>query len=63
MIGFRRQENNPEAIKIKEEEVEKVGIFFKCFVVVLDNKLTWEKNTDVIVDKIKIGMNFKYFIL
>ena len=39
VIDFREQENDPEAIIIKEKEVERVETF-KYLNVVLDNELT-----------------------
>ena len=76
VIDFRKQENDSKAIKIKEKEVERVEMF-TCLGAVVDNKLTWKSNTDVIVSKIKTRMyclmklrsfkinpvSFKYFIL
>ena len=55
MIDFRRQQNNPEAILIKEKEVERVETF-EYIGVVLDNKIACKNNTDVIVSKIKTIM-------
>ena len=55
VIDFRKQENDSKAIKIKEKEVERVEMF-TCLGAVVDNKLTWKSNTDVIVSKIKTRM-------
>ena len=48
VIDFRRQEKNPEALISKEKEVVRMETF-KYLGVVLNNKLTWKNNTDVIV--------------
>ena len=52
MSDFRKEETDPDAIIIKEIEVERVETF-KQLIVVLDNKLTWKNDTDVIVKKTK----------
>ena len=43
IIDFRKHENDPEAIIIKEKEVDRVEAF-KYLGVVPDNKLKWENN-------------------
>ena len=55
VIDFRRQENNTEVIMTKEKEEVRMETF-KYLGVILDNKLTWKNNTDVIVSKTKSGM-------
>ena len=52
ITDFRSQENNPKPLIFKEKEVERLEMF-KYLGVVLDNKLTWKNNTDVIISKIK----------
>ena len=52
VIDFRRQEKHPEALISKEKEVVRMETF-KYLGVVLNNKLTWENNTDVIVSTTK----------
>ena len=54
---MKRIKNDPEAIIIKDKEVERVEKF-KYLSVVLDNKLTWKNNSDVIVSKIKTRMYY-----
>ena len=54
-ISLKKKENDPDAIIIKEKEVERVETF-KHLGIVLDNKLRWKNNTDVIVSKIKTRM-------
>ena len=55
VFDFCRQENNPETIITKEKEVEQVETF-KYLGVVLDYKLMWKNDSDVIVSKIKTRM-------
>ena len=52
VIDFRRQEKNTEALIVKDKEIERVETF-KYLGVVLNNKLTWKNNTDVIVSNTK----------
>ena len=55
VIDIRKQENDPDAIIIKEKEAQQVETF-KYLGPALDNKLTWKNNTDVIVSKTKTRM-------
>ena len=55
VIDFRTKGNKPNPVQIKETNVERVASF-KYLGVVLDNTLSWTKNIDNIVNKVKPRM-------
>ena len=55
VIDFRKARDNPENIRIQDKTVERVS-HFKYLGVILDNKLSWNQNTENIVKKLKPRM-------
>ena len=51
LIDFRKSKNTPDPVTINNKEVERVESF-KYLGVIIDNKLSWNQNTDSIVNKL-----------